>query len=273
MAAGRSSREVGWPGWFDLASADPDTARAFYREVFGWYAYTLAVPDYGDYDIFTLGDVQGAEVAGMQALTDDTQPSSWMCYFRVEDLQATVEVVTAEGGRELIPPADYGGIGAVAVCMDPQGADFGVSLPSDVLEFGAMDEPSALCRVELACRDVQEARRFYGKVFGWRAVDREDDGHPHTGLEAGDRSIGRMVQLDERWPPHCPAHWIPYFCVDDCDATAARAHGLGARVHIPPTDSPPGRYAMITDPTGARFAVIAPGCPGVQCTRAPQTAE
>jgi predicted enzyme related to lactoylglutathione lyase len=258
MAADDASRDVGWPCGFDLATPDPDAARRFYSELFGWNSYTLAVPGWRDYDIFTLGDVQGPEVGGMQPLADDTQPPSWTCYFRVDDLQARVETVKAEGGQELIPPTGYAGIITMALCTDPEGADFGLALPNTVIGFSLRNEPGAMCWVELACRDVPKARHFYGKVFGWRSVDHEYHGHSYCNFKVGDRSIGGVVRMDERWPRDYPAHWIPYFRVEDCDATAARAADLGARIRIPPADLPSGRYAMMTDLTGARLAVITP---------------
>ncbi|MDL4819695.1 VOC family protein [Actinomadura opuntiae] len=256
----------GWPGWIDLASPRPDEARTFYCELFGWYSYTLTVPDYGDYTMFTLGDVQGAEVAGMQSLADDAQPPSWTCYFKVEDLQETVDAVKAEGGRELIPPSDYAGMGSMALCMDPEGADFGVATPGATIEFGTVNQPFTMCWAELACRDTEEARRFYGGVLGWKAVDRDYYGSVYTNWKIGDWSVGGMISMDHTWPPHYPPHWMPYFWVEDCDAAAARAAELGAQIRIKPADIQPGRYAMMTDPTGARLAIITPriaGGPGL----------
>lgn len=258
MAPAPAKPVPGWPGWIDLASPHTETARAFYSDLFGWSFYTLSLPDYGDYTVFSLGDVQGPEVAGMQGLADDSQPPSWTCYFKVEDLRTAVDAVKAAGGRELTPPADYAGLGSMALCMDPEGADFGVARLGNVIEFGAANRPSTMCWAELACRDTGRARRFYGEVFGWRAVECEYHGSVYTNWELGDRALAGMVSMDHGWPPHYPAHWIPYFWVDDCDASAARAAELGAAVRIPPTDVRPGRYAMMTDPSGARLAVITP---------------
>jgi predicted enzyme related to lactoylglutathione lyase len=55
----------------------------------------------------------------------------------------------------------------------------------------------------------------------------------------------------------CQAQWLPYFEVTDADATVARARELGGTVRVPVTDLPDvGRVAKLTDPYGARFAVI-----------------
>ncbi|MBO2449086.1 VOC family protein [Actinomadura barringtoniae] len=222
----------------------------------------------GDYRVFTLGDVQGPEVAGMQALADDAQRPSWACYFRTDDVQGTVDLIKAEGGHELVPVTDVSDLGQMALCADAQGAEFALWKPGNMGGAGVVDEPAAMCWVELACRDVEEARRFYGKVFGWTAVGRNYHSSLYTNFKVGDWSVAGMVLMDERWPPHYPAHWIPYFWVEDCDASAERAVELGGKLRIPPTDIQPGRYAMMTDPTGARLAIISPA-PGEGRARPP----
>ncbi|MFB4302428.1 VOC family protein [Actinomadura sp. NTSP31] len=247
---------LGRPGWVDLASPDVSASKRFYRGLFGWSDFTLAVPSYGDYEILTLGDDQGPVVAGLQSLADDAQPPTWTCYFRVENLQDTAAAVEAAGGQELMPPTNVADLGQVALFQDRQGADFGVALPG-ILEIGFGTEPSTVCWIELMCPDIRQPRRFYGAVLGWEAVDHVHHGRPWITWKAGDRFFGGAVSPDEP-PPHTPAQWIPYFWVTDCDASAARAAELGAHIQLPPTDAPPGRYARLTDPTGAGLGIITP---------------
>jgi predicted enzyme related to lactoylglutathione lyase len=49
-----------------------------------------------------------------------------------------------------------------------------------------------------------------------------------------------------------------YFAVDDADAAATLAGRSGGRVQQPPFDSPHGRIAVLADPGGALFGVLAP---------------
>jgi predicted enzyme related to lactoylglutathione lyase len=68
-----------------------------------------------------------------------------------------------------------------------------------------------------------------------------------------------MMAIRPEWGPNIPPNWTPYFQVTDCDASTAKAKGLGAQVGVPPTDIPnTGRFAMLADPQGARFAVFQP---------------
>ncbi|MER7545422.1 VOC family protein [Actinomadura sp.] len=247
----------GFPTWAELASPDPERSKDFYCDLFGWYSYTLT-SDMGEYEMFTLGGVQGPEVAGMQTLADDSLPSSWTCYFRTADMAASLDAVRRAGGLVLVDSLDVADLGQLSVCSDPEGADFALWYPYHLQGAGVVDEPAAMCWVELACRDIEGARRFYGEVFGWRSVERDYHRPVYINWKVGDWSVAGMVPMDEHWPPGYPAHWIPYFWVSDCDESAAAAAELGGRVHIPPTDIKPGRFSVITDPTDARLALLTP---------------
>jgi predicted enzyme related to lactoylglutathione lyase len=74
----------------------------------------------------------------------------------------------------------------------------------------------------------------------------------------GKSGVG-MMAMPPNMPPHVPSYWMPYFQVDDCDASANKAKDLGAKVMIAPQDIPgTGRFAIVTDPQGAMFAIFTP---------------
>ncbi len=57
-------------------------------------------------------------------------------------------------------------------------------------------------------------------------------------------------------PDGPPAHWAVYLQVDDTDAAVAKVEELGGTIQMPPEDTPYGRLARCTDPTGAAFMLI-----------------
>ena len=59
-----------------------------------------------------------------------------------------------------------------------------------------------------------------------------------------------------------PAVWGIYFATDDTDKTVEIAKSKGATVFQEPTDIPPGRMAVLADPTGAMFSTIKMAQPG-----------
>jgi predicted enzyme related to lactoylglutathione lyase len=57
-----------------------------------------------------------------------------------------------------------------------------------------------------------------------------------------------------------PPHWLPYFAVEDVDATANAAVGAGGSILMEPTSVPDGpRIAVLRDPQGAFFGVHVAG--------------
>ena len=119
--------------------------------------------------------------------------------------------------------------------------------------------------LELHTGNLASASDFYTRLFGWDARTMPmGPGAPYTMFQKDGKSVGGMWVI----PPEMkdvPPHWMVYFAVDDCDGKLATATGLGARTIVPPTDIPPGRFAVLSDHAGAVFSVIK----GVQYDPAP----
>ncbi|GII65901.1 hydroxylase [Sphaerisporangium krabiense] len=115
--------EPGSPCWYELDSCDPEGAKAFYPEVFGWERRGSADPAGGEYTEW-LQD--GRPVAGMPPAGDKLPPdvpSRWLVFFAVADCDAVVARTTGLGGALLRPARDLP-LGRCAVLADPQGAVF-----------------------------------------------------------------------------------------------------------------------------------------------------
>jgi len=66
---------------------------------------------------------------------------------------------------------------------------------------------------------------------------------------------GMEMQPSMKMPPH----WLVYFAVKSVDETAERAKELGGTINMSAMDIPDmGRFAVLSDPQGAAFAVFAP---------------
>ena len=142
----------------------------------------------------------------------------------------------------------------MAVLADPQGAGFCVWQAKSNKGIGIQNEPGAFCWGQLNTTDTAKAETFYRSLFGWDAKTGSDGGMTYTEWILGGTPFGGMMTL----PPgvQAPPHWLAYFAVADCDATAAKAASLGAKTYVPPSDIPGmGRFAVFGDPQGAAFAV------------------
>lgn len=122
-----------------------------------------------------------------------------------------------------------------------------------------MNEPGTLCWNELATRDADGAQTFYPAVFGW-GMNHVDmgGGMTYTEWKVGERGVAGMMAIDENWPAEIPNHWMVYFAVADCDASAELVTSLGGSIRMPPMDIPEvGRFAVCADPQGAVFSIMA----------------
>jgi len=119
------TNEPGGLCWEDLRSGDPDAARAFYSQVFGFSTHPLEMAG-PDYTMFALGDPNAplGGMGGMMGAPEGT-PSHWLVYFAVPDTDAAVSATQAAGGTVLSPGFDTP-YGRMAALTDPAGAVFWV---------------------------------------------------------------------------------------------------------------------------------------------------
>jgi predicted enzyme related to lactoylglutathione lyase len=112
---------------------------------------------------------------------------------------------------------------------------------------------------ELATRDVEAAKGFYGELVGWtfKAVDMGPSG-TYTMIQAGERQIGGMMTMPKDAP--FPPHWMSYVSVKDVDAAAKTWESGGGKVGFGPQDIPNvGRFATLMDPWGAAITAFKSG--------------
>ena len=110
---------------------------------------------------------------------------------------------------------------------------------------------------ELLTTDTAAAAAFYPKVLPWRTAPSSMPGY--TIWMAGQTQIGGLMALPAE-AGATPPHWLVYVGTPNVDATCSQAQGLGARIVKAPADIPNvGRFAVLTDPQGATFALFTPG--------------
>ncbi|MFI9803887.1 VOC family protein [Streptomyces sp. NPDC052301] len=240
---------TGGPCWTELGTNDLDAAKRFYTELFGWLPQTDPRQEAGGYTVAHLGD---AAVAALTPLYQESQPVAWNVSFAVPDADAAARQVEEAGGTVILGPMDVFDMGRFAVAMDPTGAVFQLWQARSFAGAGLLNAPGTLGWVELATRDTERALDFYTTVFGWSVSASES--YTQWGIDGAD--FGGMADMGERFPPEVPPHWLPYFAVDDVDATAEAAARAGGAVVLAPVSVPDGpRIALLRDPQGAAFGV------------------
>lgn len=246
--------QPGIPTWVDLSTADLPAAVDFYTKVFGWTPAVSTEPEAQGYTRFLLN---GKAVAGAGPLMSQGQPIAWTMYVATENADETAAKVQQAGGQVLMPPMDVMSYGRMATFMDPGGAVFATWQAGEHPGAEVVHEPNSFDWTELMTRDPDTSKAFYHSVFGWTGEPMQMGEIEYTVYNLGENAAGGMMPMTEpMFPAEVPPHWMIYFSVDDCDGICAQAEKLGGSVSVPPTEIPPGRFAVLADPQGAYFAVI-----------------
>jgi len=254
----RTSYEPGTPCWVELAGTpDFDAADRYYGEMLGWKIPEQ--PNSAQLGGYRRAQLNGKDVAGASPVMQEGQPCEWNTYVSVEDADATLAKVRDAGGTVVVESMDVMGMGKMAIFTDPTGATCGVWEPGTFVGAALVNEDGSFGWNELNTRDVAAAREFYGKVFGW-TVEEQDMGEMGTYhvWKDGEHSRAGMAGMTGTVPDDVPPHWLVYFTVPDADAAAERTKESGGQVLTGPLDMSVGRFAILRDPQGAFFAVMAP---------------
>jgi uncharacterized protein len=235
---------------------DPDAARTFYGELFGWQ-FEVGGEETGFYAIATL---DGESVAGVGSMQMD-HPPVWTTYLAAGDAEACADAAVRAGGTLVAPTMDVLDVGRMAVIQDPTSGTFGIWQAGSHIGTGRVNEPGTLTWNELMTRDYAGSKDFYASVFGYTYTEIGGGGMQYSTIEVDGNTVGGLGALPDDVPAEVPPHWRVYFAVDDTDETVEKAVKLGGSVVRPAADMPYGRHADLADPHGAMFSVIKPTTP------------
>jgi predicted enzyme related to lactoylglutathione lyase len=274
----RDGYEHGVPCWVDTLQPNPKAAMSFYGDLFGWeFEGTGEMPGVpgGEYYV---ARVRGRDIAGIgtQPPENASPVAPWNTYVCVDSADEATGRVRDAGGTVLVEPLDAPPAGRLAVVTDPANAVFGVWEAEARNGAQLVNEPSAWSMSSLNTRETEDAKRFYGTVFGWepeamQVADAEFTLFRLPGYLGGEPQqpvprdvVATMAPMGDQFPDSVPAHWSVDFWVDDLDGTVAKADQLGGEVVVSPYGIPNTALtqARLADPQGAVFSVTKVTVPG-----------
>jgi predicted enzyme related to lactoylglutathione lyase len=107
--------------WNELNTSDPDAARRFYGELFGWVSDDfMPMGEMGEYRFL---DHHGVRIGALCGLMGQPQPK-WRFYIRVPSISAARTAIEANGGKVTNGPHQVPGDDWIVTGIDPQGAEF-----------------------------------------------------------------------------------------------------------------------------------------------------
>ena len=240
--------------WADLFTANPAAATKFYSGLFSWTANVIE-QDGRSYTVFSNGK---RPVAGLTSRHsgDLKRPSRWIGYIAVNDLPATLALVTKAGGQVRAPARAFPDRGSQAIITDAEDS------PVGLLQSGSGDTPDSEPQpgdfnwFELYAHKPPDACGFYSQVFGYvAAADTRTARKDDFLLSSGDVPRGGVAPLPDR--DDAKPGWLCVVRVENIDESLKRVILLGGEVLVAPRSFAYGsRFSIIADSTGGTIGLV-----------------
>jgi len=250
---------------------DPAVARSFYVDAFGWQIDGTRIL------------VEGRAVADFDR-TDGQ--AAWLTHVGVADLEAAIDLVKEGGGTLRRDITTIDGVGPTARVIDPAGAEFALVEIADTeaneddewtsrptgaewssrptgAEWSSRptgaewpDPIGARAWTVLVTPNPDDAIPFYLPLLGWFAEQRDGGSlGPYLVCTRGGVPAAGVIATPSG--ARDPAFWLSCIRVASVDAATASALAHGAELRrVAETIPDIGRFAVLADPVGARFALL-----------------
>ncbi|MGH7552941.1 MAG: VOC family protein, partial [Longimicrobiales bacterium] len=184
------TRKPGEFCWVNMLTPRPAEARAFFGALLGWTYVEMPGIGHrvqvGGRDIGGLFDLEGPQ-------TPKGLPAQIGVTVKVESADTTSGKVTSLGGTAK-PPFDVMDQGRMAVCTDPNGAEFDVWEPKKGL---GTDVDSSLHGApswfETMTTDPDRAAKFYSELFDWKPEAMPASDVQYTTFKHGSTYVAGML--------------------------------------------------------------------------------
>ena len=237
-----------------LATPDLVAAERFYADLFGWQFQNAYVRRH----LFGEASINGRAVAAIvQKPMKQGQLPAWRSFLSTEDVEKSAQVAVLHGASMLLEPHEIANLGRDALLADPQGAVFGMLTSSSGDPADTLAAPGEWIWSSLITNDPQTDAAFYKAVFGYDLFDLpgpQDSKHVILASQTYERASVNPIPAKH---PALHPRWISYVRVLDVAATVAKATTLGAHVVVPPREDRGGTIALVADPAGALFGLLA----------------
>ena len=246
-------RKAGDFCWINMLTPEPAQAREFFGGLLGW-TY-IEMPGMGH-----LVQVNGRNIGGLFDLAGPNTPPGTPpvigVMIKVDSADATAVKVNELGGKAM-PAFDIADQGRMAVCFDPNGANFdlweGKGSPGTDADSRDHGAPSWF---ETLTTDIDRAATFYARLFGWVPQVKPMPGIVYTTFSLAGTPIAGMMQITPQMGA-MPPNWGTYFTVTDAAAASKETAAKGGTICVPVREVPEvGRFCGLTSPQGVPFSVI-----------------
>lgn len=115
--------------WLDLAATNADSAKRFYRQMFGWTSSEQRANG-GSFTQLRLSDQTVASLYQLQREhLENGVESHWTPYVQVDNVTSAARQAVSFGGAVIINPFLVSGVARIALISDSVGAQIGLWEP------------------------------------------------------------------------------------------------------------------------------------------------
>jgi predicted enzyme related to lactoylglutathione lyase len=144
-----------------------------------------------------------------------------------------------------------------AVGGAPSARAAGAALPP-IVEPGSEHHVGKIIFVELVTPDLAASKSFYAGLFGWSFEEVQTGGTVYAQARLAGRPVAGLVYRKAEQGRQLRSAWLTFMAVRDVDAATAVAVQHGGKLLLAPASVPDrGRQAVLADPQGAVFAMLA----------------
>ena len=256
---GEAGSQMRYPGkvvWHDLFPATPDKAAAFYSGVFGWEAETHELND-RKVILMRSGGYPVAAIVERPKVDGEQDGGIWVAYASVESVDESMSAVIAAGGRILVEKGTIPGRGEHAICMDSQGAIFGLLRTESGDPGEYFPGVGQFIWSQQLSRNPQAVREFYEAISHYTIIEDDRFGDaPVYFLSSGGFARAGIAPFPAESGSD-KADWIHFIRVESITAALEGLAATEASVVVEPNESMlNGRIALITDPSGAILGLM-----------------
>jgi hypothetical protein len=227
-------------------------AKAFYTQLLGW---TIEDVTAGEMKLSMIKAGGVTPIGAFIVAPGHTGKATWMGYVSVPDVDAAVAAAKTGGAKLINEPVDVPEVGRRATLKDAGGGIFGV------IKASAGDPPRGKGAgnwmwMELWTKDkkaYEAATKLYTETMGWETNPVVAMGKTYVDFTSGQTP---RAGLDIAPVKGQHGTWFPYVASDDVDGVIKSVKKAKGKVIVKPkTVEGTKRFAVIVDPTGAKFAL------------------
>lgn len=117
-------------------------------------------------------------------------------------------------------------------------------------------EEGVFCWVDLMAHDIEAAKLFYSRLFGWETTPTDPHMQYSNAMQGGKMVAGIGGMPDDMKKQGVPPMWSSYAWTDDAAKVEARAREAGAKILMPTMQiAEHGSMMYFMDPGGAAVGV------------------